>query len=40
MPGKLPDNKRETSEMMDGRRYQVITWPLEITPLDHRQPRD
>lgn len=32
-PTQLPDNERETTELVDGRSYQVITWPLEITPL-------
>lgn len=32
-PTQLPDNEEETSEFLNGRRYQVITWPMELTPL-------
>ena len=29
----LPDESIETTEMLNGRRYRVLSWPLKITPI-------
>ena len=30
---ELPDNSQEGSEMVNGRRYRVLIWPLKLTPI-------
>jgi hypothetical protein len=30
---ELPDESIESSEFIDGRRYRVYSWPLQITPI-------
>lgn len=38
---ELPDDPQERVEIIDGRRYRVISWPLEITPIrSGEQPID
>jgi hypothetical protein len=29
----LPDESIETTEMVNGRRYRVLSWPLKVTPI-------
>ena len=33
IPTQLPENERESRETFKNRSYQVISWPIEITPL-------
>lgn len=33
MPTQLPNDKQESVEFINGRRFQVIHWPIKITPL-------
>ncbi len=35
----LPKEAVESSEMLDGRRYRVLTWPLSITPIQAGQQK-